>query len=122
MTLFQHFRLTVSTEAGMMSRDTIMLIDLNGEEQFLTKLQVRTIHIIQHLCFLYLDNYLQVRMIMLTGWVAFLLAWVSTVLFYKTHPSGVESGTSQKLFLYVFGKKKYLRGYKGNDIDGNYEI
>ena len=50
---------------------------------------------------------------MLTGWVAFLLAWVSTVMFYKTHPSGVESGTSHKLFLYVFGKKKYLRGYKG---------
>ena len=56
-------------------------------------------------------------MIMLTGWVAFLLAWVSTVLFYKTHPSGVESGTSQKLFLYVFGKKKYLRGYKGEKLE-----
>ena len=55
-------------------------------------------------------------MIMLTGWVAFLLAWVSTVLFYKTHPSGVESGTSHKLFLYVFGKKKYLCGYKGKYI------
>ena len=53
---------------------------------------------------------------MLTGWVAFLLAWVSTVLFYKTHPSGVESGTSQKLFLYVFGKKKYLYGYKGEKL------
>ena len=48
MALFQHFRLTVSTEAGMMSRDTIMLIDLNGEEQFLTKLQVNSI---QHLYF-----------------------------------------------------------------------
>ena len=54
---------------------------------------------------------------MLTGWVAFLLAWVSTVLFYKTHPSGVESGTSQKLFLYVFGKKKYLYGYKGEKLE-----
>ena len=54
---------------------------------------------------------------MLTGWVAFLLAWVSTVLFYKTHPSGVESGTSQKLFLYVFGKKKYLCGYKGEKLE-----
>ena len=43
MTFFEHFRLTVSTEAGMMSRDTIMLIDLNGEEQFLTKLQVSRI-------------------------------------------------------------------------------
>ena len=53
---------------------------------------------------------------MLTGWVAFLLAWVSTVLFYKTHPSGVESGTSQKLFLYVFGEKKYLYGYKGEEL------
>ena len=49
--------------------------------------------------------------------MAFLLAWVSTVLFYKTHPSGVESGTSQKLFLYVFGKKKYLRGYKGEKLE-----
>ena len=56
-------------------------------------------------------------MIMLTGWVAFLLAWVSTVLFYKTHPSGVESGTSQKLFLYVFGEKRYLRGYKGEKLE-----
>ena len=54
---------------------------------------------------------------MLTGWVAFLLAWVSTVLFYKTHPSGVESGTSQKLFLYVFGEKKYLYGYKGEKLE-----
>ena len=54
---------------------------------------------------------------MLTGWVAFLVAWVSTVLFYKTHPSGVESGTSQKLFLYVFGKKKYLCGYKGEKLE-----
>ena len=54
---------------------------------------------------------------MLTGWVAFLLAWVSTVLFYKTHPSGVESGTRQKLFLYVFGKKKYLCGYKGEKLE-----
>ena len=52
-------------------------------------------------------------MIMLTGWVAFLLAWVSTAMFYKTHPSSVESGTEHKRFLYVFGKKKYLRGYKG---------
>ena len=52
-------------------------------------------------------------MIMLTGWVAFLLAWVSTALFYKTHPSSVDSGTRHKRFLYVFGKKKYLYGYKG---------
>ena len=49
-------------------------------------------------------------MIMLTGWVAFLLAWVSTALFYKTHPSSVDSGTRHKRFLYVFGKKKYLYG------------
>ena len=36
------FRLTVSTEASMMSRDAIKLIDLHGQEQMLTKLQVRT--------------------------------------------------------------------------------
>ena len=45
---------------------------------------------------------------MLTGWMAFLLAWVSTALFYKTHPSSVDSSTRHKRFLYVFGKKKYL--------------
>ena len=55
---------------------------------------------------------------MLTGWVAYLLAWVSTALFYKTHPSSVESGTEHKLFLYVFGKKKFLRGYKGERDGG----
>ena len=49
MALFQYFRLTVSTEAGMMSRDTIMLIDLNGDEQFLTKLQVN--NSVQHWLF-----------------------------------------------------------------------
>ena len=53
---------------------------------------------------------------MLTGWVAFLLAWVSTALFYKTHPSSVDSGTRHKRFLYVFGKKKYLPGYKGERL------
>ena len=93
----------------MISRDVVMLIDLNGQAQFLTKLQVNIF--VYQLYLKYLD--FQVRMIMLTGWIAFLLAWVSTVLFYKTHPSSVESGTRQKLFLYVFGKKKYLRGYKG---------
>ena len=39
------FRLTVSTEASMMSRDAIKLIDLHGQEQFLTKLQVRTLYV-----------------------------------------------------------------------------
>ena len=57
---------------------------------------------------------------MLTGWVAFLLAWVSTALFYKTHPSSVDSGTRHKRFLYVFGKKKYLYGYKGEALFTEY--
>ena len=48
MKQFRHFRLTVSTEAAMISRDAILLIDLNGEEQFLTKLQVRTTVFIQY--------------------------------------------------------------------------
>ena len=53
----------------------------------------------------------------LTGWVAFLLAWVSTALFYTTHPSSVESGIRGKLFIYVFGKKRFLCGYKGTFIN-----
>ena len=50
---------------------------------------------------------------MLTGWMAFFMAWVFSALFYKTHPSSVDSGTSQKLFIYVFGRKRYICGYKG---------
>ena len=51
-------------------------------------------------------------MMLLTGWVAFFMAWVFSVLFYKTHPSNVDKGIRQKLFIYVFGKKRYIWGYK----------
>ena len=51
-----------------------------------------------------------------TGWVSFFLAWVLTAFFYKTHPSSVESGWRGKLFIYVFGKKRYVCGYKGKMI------
>ena len=51
-----------------------------------------------------------------TGWVSFLLAWVFTALFYKTHPSSVDSGWRGKLFIYVFGRKRYVCVYEGKTI------
>ena len=51
-----------------------------------------------------------------TGWVSFFLAWVFTALFYKTHPSIVDSGWRGKLIIYVFGKKRYVCGYKGRNF------
>ena len=33
----------------------------------------------------------QVRMMIMIGWLTFLAAWVMNILFYKTHPSGVNS-------------------------------
>ena len=64
------------------------LIDVNGNPHPMTKHQV--------------------RMMMLIGWSAFLLAWLMNILFYKTHPSAVDFSLDrfkQKCSLYVVGKK-----------------
>ena len=52
---------------------------------------------------------------MAVGWMAFMGAWLMNALFYKVHPSGVDSsseGMREKLFIHVLGKKRYLPGYK----------
>ena len=90
------FRLTVSIEASL--SDSMSLIDLNGNPHPLTKFQV--------------------RMMIMIGWLAFLLAGLMNVLFYKVHPSFVDFNPkrlNQKCFIYLFGRKRVLlAGRKGD--------
>ena len=68
--------------------DSMKLMDVNGNTHPLTKHQV--------------------RMMILLGWMAFLLAWLMNILFYKVHPSAVDFSPKRyrdRCFLYVVGKK-----------------
>ena len=77
------------------------LIDVNGNPHPMTKLQV--------------------RMMILIGWLAFLLAALMNIFFYKVHPSFVDfkpKRFKEKCFIYLLGRKIFstkasLRG-KGN--------
>ena len=55
----------------------------------------------------------QVQMILMLGWVSFLLSWICNIIFYKFHPSGVDFNLGRskaRLFVYFLGKK--VQGYK----------
>ena len=80
------FRLTVSIEASL--SDNMRLIDVNGNPHPMTKFQV--------------------RMMIMIGWLAFLLAGLMNILFYKFHPSFVDFNPKrfkEKCFIYVLGRK-----------------
>ena len=69
------------------------LIDVNGNPHPLTRFQV--------------------RMMIMIGWLAFLLAGLMNILFYKVHPSFVDFNPKrfkEKCFIYVFGRKKVFLG------------
>ena len=64
------------------------LIDVNGNPHPMTKFQV--------------------RMMIMIGWLAFLLAGLMNILFYKVHPSFVDfdpKRLKEKCFIYLFGRK-----------------
>ena len=57
----------------------------------------------------------QVQMIMMFGWAAFFLSWISNILYYKVHPSAVDFNPKKsrsKLFIYFLGRKVKLPGYR----------
>ena len=84
----------VSIEAGL--SDSMRLIDMNGSPHPLTKFQV--------------------RMMIMIGWLAFLLAGLMNVLFYKVHPSFVDFSPKRfkdKCFIYILGRKFVLFKGKG---------
>ena len=67
----------------------MMLIDVNGAPHVLT----------EH----------QVMMMITIGWVTFLAAWLMNLLNYTVHPSSVNFNPTEKMFIYIFGKKYNLR-------------
>ena len=69
------------------------LIDVNGNPHPMTKFQV--------------------RMMILIGWVAFILAGFMNVLFYTVHPSFVDFNPKrfkERCFIYFFGRKVVFFG------------
>ena len=82
----------MATEVSL--TDDMKLIDINGNSHELTKFQV--------------------RVLILTGWLAFLSAWIMNILFYMVHPSSVDVKPARfgdKCFIFIFGKKKSLFGF-----------
>ena len=72
------------------------LIDVNGNPHPMTKFQV--------------------RMMIMIGWLAFLLAWLMNILFYKVHPSFVDFSPKRfkdKCFIYFLGRKLVFFKGKG---------
>ena len=78
--------------------DSMRLIDVNGNPHPMTKFQV--------------------RMMIMIGWLAFLLAALMNVLFYNVHPSFVDFSPKRlkkKCFIYFFGRKiVFFSSGKGN--------
>ena len=73
--------------------DSMRLIDVNGNPHPMTKLQV--------------------RMMIMIGWLAFLLAALMNILFYNVHPSFVDFSPKrfkEKCFIYIFGRQKVIYG------------
>ena len=88
MYLLNFLRLTVPVLIEASLSDSMKLIDVNGNPHPMTKFQVRV-------------------MIMI-GWLTFLLATLMNILFYKVHPSFVDfkpKRFKEKGFIYLFGRK-----------------
>ena len=90
----------MSIEASL--SDNMRLVDMNGNTHLMTRFQV--------------------RMMIMIGWLAFLLAGLMNVLFYKVHPSFVDFSPKrfeEKCFIYFFGKKIVFFG-KGRGKQSSY--
>ena len=88
----------MSIEASL--SDSMKLIDVNGNPHQMTKFHV--------------------RMMIMIGWLTFLLAALMNILFYKVHPSFVDFNFKPKrfkerCFIYLFGRKiVFFENGKGN--------
>ena len=85
----------MSVATAMNFSDNMEIIDINGRPHSMTQYQAKIILVI--------------------GWLSFLLSWISNIIYYKFHPSGVDFNVKRsrsRLFLYFLGKKVKLPGYK----------
>ena len=92
--------MSVSTSLNL--SDNMEIIDVNGRPHSLTQYQV--------------------HMILVIGWVSFVLSWLSNIIYYKLHPSGVDFNVGRsrsRLFIYFLGKKVNFPGYKEEKESGD---
>ena len=87
----------MSIEASL--SDSMRLIDVNGNPHPMKKFQV--------------------RMMIMIGWLAFLLGALMNILFYKFHPSFVDFNSKrykEKCLIYILGRKiVFFRGGANQD-------
>ena len=92
----------MSVSTALNFSDKMEIIDVNGRPHSLTQYQV--------------------QMILVIGWVSFVLSWLSNIIYYKFHPSGVDFNfgrSRSRLFIYFLGKKVKLPGYKEENESGD---
>ena len=60
--------------------------------------------------------YFQVRVMLMIGWISFIISWCFNLLFYKLHPSSVDFDKgrfrAQKGFIHIRGRKKIIMAPK----------
>ena len=64
----------------------------------------------------------QVMMILVSGWVSFLLSWMFNIMYYRVHPSAVDFNPSRsraRLFIYILGRRVKLPGYRADNYRGD---
>ena len=88
-----NFRLTVFTVRNL--SDDMWIADINGRPHPLTQYHV--------------------QMILVIGWITFLLSWMLNIMYYRVHPSAVDKNLKTKLFIWILGKRVELPGYHNED-------
>ena len=79
--------------------DDVKIVDLNGRPSYLTQLEV--------------------HMIILIGWGAFIMSNLVLMVHYIVHPSEVDFNLGRfrtRLFVYVLGKRIELPGYVNDSV------
>ena len=92
------YRLTISTVLNI--SDEMTMVDVHG--RVLDKI---------------LTGYL-VWVILITGWVSFLLSWMFNIMYYRVHPTAVDFNPSRsraRLFIYILGRRVKLPGYRDDN-------
>ena len=95
-----YYRLTFSTVLNI--EDDMKLVDVHGRVEILTGDQV--------------------KMILVSGWVSFLLSWMFNIMYYRVHPSAVDFNPSRaraRLFIYIAGRRVKLPGYRADNYRGD---
>ena len=95
--MFIILRLTLSSVVHM--NDDVKIVDLNGRPSYLTQFEV--------------------HMILLIGWMAFIVSNILNMVHYTVHPSQVDFNLNRfrsRLFVYVLGKRLELPGYVNESV------